>query len=93
MYGISATRLSRRDPWAFRPILADGLVLSLPAVNGVSYETKKSRAAENLESCDSDISATRLSRGRPVGFPSHPRGWFSIVVYPLLSCNWTNSTA
>ena len=20
---------------------------------------------------------------RPVGFPSHPRGWFSIVVHPL----------
>jgi hypothetical protein len=28
-----------------------------------------------------DISATWLSRGDPVGFPSHPRGWFSIVVY------------
>jgi len=26
--GISATRLSRGDPWAFRPILADGLALS-----------------------------------------------------------------
>jgi hypothetical protein len=25
---ISATRLSRGDPWAFRPILANGLVLS-----------------------------------------------------------------
>jgi len=41
MHGISATRLSRGDPWAFRPTLADGLVLSLPAVNGVDYETKK----------------------------------------------------
>ncbi len=25
---ISVTRLSQRDPWAFRPILADSLVLS-----------------------------------------------------------------
>src|SRR3546814_9416335 len=31
-----------------------------------------------------DISATRLSRGDPVGFPPHPRGWFSIVVYQLV---------
>ena len=28
----SATRLSHKDPWAFRPTLADGLVLSLPSV-------------------------------------------------------------
>jgi hypothetical protein len=28
-----------------------------------------------------DSSATRLSRGDPVGFPSHPCGWFSIIVY------------
>jgi hypothetical protein len=27
-YDISATRLSQGDPWAFRPILANGLVLS-----------------------------------------------------------------
>jgi hypothetical protein len=26
----SATRLSHKDPWAFRPTLAGGLVLSLP---------------------------------------------------------------
>jgi hypothetical protein len=32
----------------------------------------------------SDISATRLSSGDPVGFPPHPRGWFSIIVYRLL---------
>ena len=24
---------------------------------------------------------------RPMGFPSHPRGWFSIIVY-LCSCDW-----
>ncbi len=30
-----------------------------------------------------DISATRLSQGDPVGFPPHPRGWFSIIVYLL----------
>jgi hypothetical protein len=28
-----------------------------------------------------DISATRLSHGDPIGFPPHPRGWFSIIVY------------
>jgi len=28
-----------------------------------------------------DISATRLSPGDPIGFPPHPRGWFSIIVY------------
>ena len=28
-----------------------------------------------------DISATRLSRKDPIGFPSQPCGWFSIVVY------------
>ena len=28
-----------------------------------------------------DISATRLSLGDPVGFPSHPCEWFSIIVY------------
>ena len=28
-----------------------------------------------------DISATRLSRGDPIGFPPHLYKWFSIVVY------------
>jgi hypothetical protein len=28
-----------------------------------------------------DISATRLSRRDPVGFPPHPHGWLSIIVY------------
>jgi len=42
--------------------------------------TQKSQAAE----C-SDISATWLSRGDPIGFPSHPHGWFSIIVYCRLS--------
>jgi hypothetical protein len=28
-----------------------------------------------------DSSATRLSRGDPVGFPPHPCEWFSIIVY------------
>ena len=28
-----------------------------------------------------DISATRLSLRDPLGFPSHPHGWFSIIVY------------
>ncbi len=32
-----------------------------------------------------DSSATRLSRGDPVGFPSHPCGWFSIIGYLLLN--------
>jgi hypothetical protein len=38
-----------------------------------------------------DISATRLSHGDPVGFPPHPRGWFSIVVYQYQrpSCNYS----
>jgi len=31
-----------------------------------------------------DISATWLSHGDPVGFPPHPRGWFSIIVYHYL---------
>jgi len=31
-----------------------------------------------------DISATRLSQRDPVGFPSHPHGWFSIVVYAAM---------
>jgi len=30
------------------------------------------------------ISATRLSQGDPLGFPSHPRGWFSIVAYQVI---------
>jgi len=30
------------------------------------------------------ISATRLSQGDPIGFPSHPRRWFSIFVYLFL---------
>ena len=29
----------------------------------------------------SGISATRLSQGDPVGFPSHSREWFGIFVY------------
>ena len=37
---------------------------------------KESRVPEIM-----DISAARLSTGRPMGFPPHPRGWFSIVVY------------
>jgi hypothetical protein len=37
---------------------------------------KKSRIARYLEI---DSSATRLSHGDPVGFPSHPRGWFSSI--------------
>jgi hypothetical protein len=28
-----------------------------------------------------DISASWLSHGDPVGFPPHPRGWFSFVLY------------
>jgi hypothetical protein len=43
------------------------------------FGRKKSRVAEM-----SEISATRLSSGDPVGFPPHPRGWLSIVVYQLL---------
>jgi len=30
------------------------------------------------------ISATRLSRRDPVGFPSHSREWFSIFVCPIV---------
>jgi hypothetical protein len=30
-----------------------------------------------------DISATRLSSGDPIGFPPHPHGWLSIIVYLL----------
>jgi hypothetical protein len=30
-----------------------------------------------------DISATWLSRRDPLGFPPHPRGWFSIIVYQV----------
>jgi hypothetical protein len=41
------------------------------------YTDKKSRGG-----ISKDISATRLSRRDPVGFPSHPCGWFSIIVYP-----------
>jgi hypothetical protein len=37
---------------------------------------QKSRVAEYLL----DISATRLSQRDPVGFPSHSREWFSIIV-------------
>ena len=29
----------------------------------------------------SDISATRLSLRDPIGFPPHPRGWLSSIVY------------
>jgi len=39
--------------------------------------TQKSRGRISTE----DISATRLSLGDPVGFPSHSREWFSIIVY------------
>jgi len=28
-----------------------------------------------------DISATRLSARDPLGFPPHPHGWLSIIVY------------
>jgi len=31
-----------------------------------------------------DISASRLSQRDPVGFPPHPRGWFSIIVIKIL---------
>ena len=31
-----------------------------------------------------DISASRLSHGDPIGFPPHPREWFSIIVYHYL---------
>ena len=31
-----------------------------------------------------DISATRLSLGDPVGFPSHSHEWFSIIVYQCI---------
>jgi len=33
----------------------------------------------------SDISATRLSQRDPLGFPPHPHGRFSIIVYLLLA--------
>jgi len=32
---------------------------------------------------DHDISASRLSARDPVGFPPHPRGWFSIIVIAI----------
>jgi len=39
------------------------------------------KTAESPMSFSQEISATRLSQGDPIGFPSHPRGWFSIIVY------------
>jgi hypothetical protein len=41
---------------------------------------KKTRELKSL-----DISASWLSRGDPVGFPPHPRGWFSFVLYQMHS--------
>jgi len=43
-----------------------------------------------------DISATRLSSGDPIGFPPHPREWFSIIVYHHLvytAVRWKNRAA
>ncbi len=46
---------------------------------------KKSRAPHTF----AGISATRLSQGDPLGFPSHSREWFSIIVYRLLFSMFT----
>jgi hypothetical protein len=53
-----------------------GRMIQSPALCG----KKKAGAEYPLDS-----SATRLSRGDPVGFPSHPCGWFSIIVYLRLN--------
>jgi hypothetical protein len=44
------------------------------------YQERKKPGA----SISKDISATRLSQGDPEGFPPHPRGWLSIIVYLVL---------
>jgi len=54
-------------------------LVSFPA--HVECGHKKSRALHT----SAGISATRLSQGDPLGFPSHPRGWFSIIVYRMRS--------
>ena len=51
---------------------------------GRREETKKPDALISR-----DISAARLSQRDPEGFPPHPRGWLSIVVY--LYCTTGNA--
>jgi len=56
-------------------ITAAGTLQSLP---GPTFLPAVKKTAE-CRKCD--ISAARLSTKRPLGFPSHPHRWFSIVVY------------
>jgi len=46
-----------------------------------SQKEQIKKTAKSPISISQEISATRLSQGDPIGFPSHPRGWFSIIVY------------
>jgi hypothetical protein len=64
--------------------------------------THENRIKKNRESgYRLDISAARLSRRDPGGFPPHPRGWLSIVVYrvpgknvpPIAACRLVHAIA
>ena len=59
-----------KSHFVFTPFTVVSLVFS-----GIGH--KKNRAAQISWK---DISATRLSLRDPIGFPSHPHEWFSIVV-------------
>ena len=64
----------RRQKNGYISVMVDSIILPSDGM------IQKSRASDILI----DISATRLSLGDPVGFPPHPRGWLSIIVYLVL---------
>lgn len=59
-----------KSHFVFTPFTVVSLVFS-----GIGHKKKPDRP-DILE----DISATRLSLRDPIGFPSHPHEWFSIIV-------------
>jgi len=62
-------------------MLATLLPLRIKTMNSRPHVHKKA----GLPSIMWWSSATRLSHGDPLGFPPHPRGWFSIIVYQVYS--------
>ena len=92
----SPTRLSSsKDPWLCAPRLpwvylfenSSSLMFDLtiaqssPAACDSGHQKANFHEKSRGRNIHSDISATRLSRGDPVGFPPRPRERLSIVVY------------
>jgi hypothetical protein len=68
------------------------VVIGLPLFVGLSAtRCRFSRQKKPGRKYRRDISATRLSQGDPLSFPSHSCEWFSIIVYQLFNCDFVKA--